>query len=81
MLRIDSQYSNCELIGIDISDKMIEIASNHSTSGENQVKFEKSDIMDFDTESKYDVITFNYVLHHVSDPQMDKFFRIHIKYS
>lgn len=69
LLRIDSQYNNCELMGIDISDKMIEIASNHSTSGENQVKFVKSDIMDFDADTKYDVITFNYVLHHVSDPQ------------
>lgn len=69
LLRIDSQYRNCELTGIDISEKMIEIASAHSISGENQVRFVKSDIMDFDTESKYDVITFNYVLHHLSDPQ------------
>lgn len=70
LLRIDSQYRGCKLMGIDISDKMIEIASNCATSGKNQVEFAKSDIIDFCTNAKYDVITLNYVLHHVTNPQM-----------
>ena len=70
LMRIDSQYNDCELIGIDISEKMIEIALQQSISGQNEVSFEKTDFMDYDTNLKFDVIIFNYVLHHVSNPKM-----------
>lgn len=68
LLRIDSEYKNCELCGIDISEKMIEVANNNSSKAQNSIHFIQTDFLDFISETQYDVIIFNYVLHHMKDP-------------
>lgn len=68
LLKIDSEYENCELYGIDISEKMIEIAKKNSTKAKNHIVFANVDFLEFNSEKKYDVIIFNYVLHHMENP-------------
>lgn len=70
ILRIDSEYEDCELYGIDISSAMIEIAKQNSTNLKNRTVFTNVDFLEYTPEIKYDVIMFNYVLHHMEKPQL-----------
>ena len=70
ILRIDAEYEDCELYGIDISSAMIEIAEQNSVNSKNHTSFINVDFLEFDSEMKYDVIIFNYVLHHMEKPQL-----------
>lgn len=68
LFRIDSEYENCDLYGVDISEKMIDIAKENNSHNRNFICFIKTDFLDFVPEEKFDVIIFNYVLHHVENP-------------
>ena len=70
LLKIDSEYEDCELHGIDISEKMVEIAKQNSANAKNRIVFANVDFLEFNSEEKYDVIIFNYVLHHMEKPQL-----------
>ena len=70
LLKIDSEYEDCELYGIDISEKMVEIAEQNSANAKNRIVFVNIDFLEFNSEKKYDVIIFNYVLHHMEKPQL-----------
>jgi len=70
LLKIDSEYEDCELYGIDISEKMVEIAKQNSANARNHIVFANIDFLEFNSEEKYDVIIFNYVLHHMEKPQL-----------
>lgn len=70
LFRIDSEYNDCELYGIDISERMIEIAKQNSVNSRNQIIFTNADFLDFDSKIQYDVIIFNYVLHHMENPKL-----------
>lgn len=70
LLKIDSEYEDCELYGIDISEKMVEIAKQNSANAKNRIVFANIDFLEFNLEEKYDVIIFNYVLHHMEKPQL-----------
>lgn len=69
LLRIDSEYKDCHLYGIDISEKMIQIAKQNSINARNNISFSSIDFSDFNPGRKFDVVIFNYVLHHMSNPQ------------
>lgn len=69
LLRIDAEYEDCDLYGIDISEKMIQIAKQNSSNTRNRISFYNIDFSDFNPCAKFDVIIFNYVLHHMSDPK------------
>lgn len=70
LLKIDSEYENCELYGIDISETMVTIAKQNSANAKNHIVFANVDFLEFNSEEKYDVIIFNYVLHHMEKPQL-----------
>jgi len=70
LLKIDSEYEDCELYGIDISEKMVEIAKQNSANAMNRIVFSNIDFLKFNLEEKYDIIIFNYVLHHMEKPQL-----------
>lgn len=70
LLKIDSEYEDCELYGIDISEKMVEIAKQNSANARNHIVFANIDFLEFNSEEKYDVIIFNYVLHHMEKTQL-----------
>lgn len=70
LFKIDSEYDDCELYGIDISEKMVEIAKQNSANAKNHIVFANIDFLEFNSEEKYDVIIFNYVLHHMEKPQL-----------
>lgn len=67
--RIDKKIENSYLIGLDISNDMIEHARNKVSKGNNEVSFIADDFIKHDFKSsKFDIIIFSNVLHHVSDP-------------
>lgn len=68
ILRINNEYQDCELYGIDMSEKMIEIAKENIFQSQNIINFIKVDFIKFNVEKKYNVIIFNYVLHHMDNP-------------
>lgn len=70
LFKIDSKYEDCELYGIDISETMVRIAKQNSTDAKNHIVFVNVDFLEFNSEEKYDVIIFNYVLHHMEKPQL-----------
>lgn len=70
LFKIDSEYEDCELYGIDISETMVRIAKQNSTDAKNHIVFVNVDFLEFNSEEKYDVIIFNYVLHHMEKPQL-----------
>lgn len=70
LFKIDSEYEDCELYGIDISETMVRIAKQNSTDAKNHIVFVNVDFLKFNSEEKYDVIIFNYVLHHMEKPQL-----------
>lgn len=67
ILRINSEYKDCNLIGIDGSSKMIEIANSNKKKSDNNVEFINQTFESFTINLKFDLIIFNYVLHHVKD--------------
>lgn len=50
LLKIDSEYEDCESHGIDISEKMIEIAKQNSSNAKNRIVFTNVDFMEFNPE-------------------------------
>ena len=58
------------MYGIDISETMVRIAKQNSTDAKNHIVFVNVDFLEFNSEEKYDVIIFNYVLHHMEKPQL-----------
>lgn len=66
--KIDKKVNACELTGIDISDRMIEQAEKKVLTGNNKAIFMNKDFMKYDSDSKFDIIIFSYVLHHMADP-------------
>ncbi len=66
--KMDKKTNNCEFIGIDISDDMITNAQKRILTGHNEAIFINRDFMIYDFESKFDIIIFSYVLHHLSNP-------------
>lgn len=65
--KIDSRVTNCNLLGLDISDSMILHAQNRILTGNNNSAFVNNDFMKYDFKSKYDLIIFSYVLHHMNN--------------
>ena len=47
LLKIDSEYEDCELYGIDISEKMVEIAKQNSANARNHIVFDNIDFLEF----------------------------------
>lgn len=66
--KIDSRVDNCDLLGLDISNSMITHAQERILTGNNNSIFVNNDFMKYDFKSKYDLIIFSYVLHHMNNP-------------
>lgn len=66
--KIDSKVDNCDLFGLDISDSMIINAQARIMSGNNSSIFVNQDFMKYSFKTKFDLIIFSYVLHHMSNP-------------
>lgn len=66
--KIDQTIDNSYLVGLDISDDMIENAQKRDFSGNNQTFFINDDFMKHKFNSKFDMIIFAYVLHHMKNP-------------
>jgi guanylate kinase len=66
--KIDRKIDNSILTGLDISSDMIYHAQNRTMTGNNKTFFINDDFMKYDFKSKFDIIIFSYVLHHMSDP-------------
>lgn len=61
------------VVGIDISQEMIDIASNLKIkSGLENVNFVKSNFLEFDSEYQFNVIYFSGVLQYISDLDLEK---------
>lgn len=67
---VDSQFHNCELWGIDISEEMAACARNISVSNHNSRIIVNDDFMehDFGTQ-QYDIVILKFVLHHMADEE------------
>lgn len=66
--RIDSKVDGCNIKGLDISPDMIQVAENKIFTGNNEISFINNDFMQYDFKSKYDLLIFSYVLHHLDNP-------------
>ena len=66
--KIDSSFSACHLMGLDISNDMISLAQNRIFNGNNMVSFVNNDFMEYNFKDYYDIIIFSYVLHHMDNP-------------
>ena len=66
--KIDKRIDSSILTGLDISSDMICHAQNRTMTGNNKIFFINDDFMKYDFKSKFDIIIFSYVLHHMSDP-------------
>ncbi len=67
---VNSEFSNCELWGIDISEEMAACARNVSISSNNSIKIVNDDFMEhnFDTQ-QFDIVILKFVLHHMVDEE------------
>ncbi|MGM0442059.1 MAG: class I SAM-dependent methyltransferase [Elusimicrobiota bacterium] len=63
--KIKQKFSNARLTGVDISEKMIEIAKSKLKNYEENTKYYVKDFYDFKFEDKYDVIVSSLALHHL----------------
>lgn len=66
--KIDSSFSACHLMGLDISNDMISLSQNRIFNGNNMVSFVNNDFMEYNFKDYYDIIIFSYVLHHMDNP-------------
>ena len=58
--KIDSSFSACHLMGLDISNDMISLAQNRIFNGNNMVSFVNNDFMEYNFKDYYDIIIFIY---------------------
>jgi len=69
-VEIARNFPDAEVVGIDFTDKSLEVASGKINSlGLKNVKLQKSDLLEFSPElGKFDFIACSGVIHHLSDP-------------
>lgn len=66
-LFIAQKYPNCKIVGIDASEKMLEIARER-TAGLKNVQFQKGDVLDLDfQENEFDVTIISFGLRNLAD--------------
>ena len=66
--KIDKRTQDSLLIGLDISNDMINQATSKKLSDNNIQQFVNDDFMKYKFQNKFDIIIFSYVLHHMSNP-------------
>lgn len=71
------KYKNCEIIWVDFSDRMIEIAKNKLKKYSNSINFLNHDISsrDFKIVGKYDLIISVITIHNISNSEKKKLFK------
>jgi ubiquinone/menaquinone biosynthesis C-methylase UbiE len=70
ILDVAKAFPNSQILGIDFSQRSIELAIKQAAKDKvHNIKFEISNIMEYDTDQLYDVITINGVINHLIDPR------------
>jgi len=70
ILDVARAFPNSQILAIDFSQTSIDLAQKQAAKDKiHNIKFEISNIMEYDTDHLYDVITINGVINHLSDPR------------
>lgn len=67
--KLDYNIKGGHLIGIDISQSMIDMANNKKYTGNNAIKFIRGNFIAKNFQNKFDIVVMKNFLHHVENPK------------